>query len=334
MKNKVFLYISLLFIASFLRAEHNKYNFFSKVIIWGHPLHSHTHSYIHWGFFKAFKHLGYEVHWVSTMKELDDIDLHNALFITEGQVDDEMPKRFDCYYILHNWDPQKYQELFSNNRCILLQVYTHDCLQYPVEKIDDYIYCYEEQKIVFIPWATDLLPKEIDHAKNNIIVNKSSKIVNWIGTIGEGFFGNIYEIENFKKACFNNNIEFRHFANVTIEQNIGLIKSSYMAPALQGPFQCEKGYIPCRIFKNISYGQWGITNNKTVYDLFKGKIVYNADPYQLFYDAQKYINNAAINDLYELMDFVKNKHTYINRIEILLLCMVKFLMIEEKNEVC
>ena len=106
-----------------------------------------------------------------------------------------------------------------------------------------------------------------------------------------------------------------------------------MAPAIQGPYQCGKGYIPCRIFKNISYGQWGITNNQTVYDLFKGKIVYNPDTYQLFYDAKNYIDNAPINELYELMDFIKNNHTYINRIDTLLTFMKQALNIKENDEI-
>ncbi len=326
-----FLYLCLLLYSiSTLSIFHD--NFFSKVIIWGHPLHSHTHSYIHWGFFRAFKHLGYEVYWVKEQQELEGIDLHNALFLTEGQVDEHLPKRTDCYYILHNWNPEKYQELFSHNRCILLQVYTHDCLQHTVEKIDDYVYGDIHQKIIFMPWATDLLPPEIDYIKASVYKNNRTKTINWIGTIGSGRFGNYQEIDNFKKACHDNNMTFNHFTNTTMEQNVSLIQSSYMAPALQGPFQCEKGYIPCRIFKNISYGQWGITNNATVYDLFKGKIVYNADTYQLFYDAQTYINNATVEDLYELMDFVKDNHTYINRIETLLMFMKKALMIKEENE--
>jgi len=333
MKNKITL-PSLLFMISFVFFTHFQSKcFFSKVVIWGHPLHSHTHSYIHAAFFKAFKHLGYETYWVSTPEELKNIDIHNALFLTEGQVDDKMPKRLDCYYILHNWNPNNYQELFSHNRCILLQVYTHDCLRYSFQKIDDYIYCDDEQKLIFMPWATDLLPEEIDRIKKHLIFSRqNNNNINWIGTIGKGRFGNHEEIDDFKRACTENNIYFRHITHAPMEENISLIQTSYMSPAIQGPFQCEKGYIPCRIFKNISYGQWGITNNKTVYDLFKGKIIYNSDTYQLFYDAQNYIKNASADDLYELMDFVKNNHTYINRIETLLTFMKKNLVLGEKDE--
>jgi hypothetical protein len=183
-----------------------------------------------------------------------------------------------------------------------------------------------------MPWATDLLPAEIDTIKNNV-TNTRDKTIYWIGTIGKGYYGNYKEIERFKSVCKKNNIVFKHAINLTMEQNIELIQSSYMAPALQGPFQCKKGYIPCRIFKNISYGQWGITNNKTVSDLFKGLIIYNANPYQLFYDAQKYIKKASIYDLHQLMDFVRDNHTYINRIETLLNFMEKALNLEKKNEV-
>ena len=299
-------------------------HFFSKVIIWGHPLHSHTHSYIHGAFFRTFQYLRYEVYWVSDSDEIKNLDLKDALFITEGQVDSSIPKRKDCYYILHNCKAQEYRELFDSNRCISLQVYTHDCLPYASEKLGECMYSNVAGKIIFLPWATDLLPYEIDEMKKHILEKKDHTIT-WIGTIGEGIFGNKKEIDGFATACQENAMIFQRYTNVSADKNIELIQKSYLAPALQGAWQCEKGYIPCRIFKNISYGQWGITNNKTVYDLFEGRIIYNSDTYQLFYDAQAYVATASINELYALMDFVKDNHTYINRIEMLLNFMKKAL---------
>ena len=307
-------------------------HFFSKVIIWGHPLHSHTHSYIHWGFFRTFQYLGYEVYWINDVAEIENLDLSNALFITEGQVDTFIPKRKDCYYILHNCKAKDYRDLLDSHRCISLQVYTHDCVQYATEKLGECMYSNVASKIIFLPWATDLLPHEIEAMKKYALLEKD-RIINWVGTIGEGFFGNHHEIERFKKACQENDILFKGSMHISADKNIELIQQSYLAPALQGAWQCEKGYIPCRIFKNISYGQWGITNNKTVYDLFESKIIYNGDTYQLFYDAQAYVAHASITELYELMDFVKNNHTYINRIETLLTFMKKALTIKDDNEV-
>ena len=88
-----------------------------------------------------------------------------------------------------------------------------------------------------------------------------------------------------------------------------------MAPALQGSWQCKQGYIPCRIFKNISYGALGMTNSKTVYELFEGKIIYNESAHQLFYDAQERLKTWTLEDQFALMDLVRDKHTYLNRIE-------------------
>lgn len=292
---------------------------FNKVIIWGHkPLHSHTHSYIHAAFYRTFQSLGYETHWLDKNDDTRDIDFSNALFITEGQVDRYIPIRLDCFYIIHNCDGFKYQRAINKNRCITLQVYTHDVLPRKVVKLDDGIYYSVEDKTIYMPWATDLLPHEIDAIKKQIPVRTKRNTFCWIGTYCDGEFGNAEQIASFRRACLDNGVEFQHTRNCSIEENIKLIQESYMAPALQGPWQCRQGYIPCRIFKNISYGQFGITNSKTVYDLFKGKIIYNSDPYQLFYDAKKKLDTLDINELYDLMDFVKNNHTYLNRIETLL----------------
>ena len=52
----------------------------NKIIIWGHPLHSHTHSYIHNGFFIAFKELGYDTYWFHDNMNIDSsFDFSNSL---------------------------------------------------------------------------------------------------------------------------------------------------------------------------------------------------------------------------------------------------------------
>ena len=52
---------------------------FKKVIIWGLPLHSHTHSYIHDCFFKAFTSMGYDTVWVDkTQEKIDNSFLDNS----------------------------------------------------------------------------------------------------------------------------------------------------------------------------------------------------------------------------------------------------------------
>lgn len=319
-----------------------------KVVIWGHKLHSHTHSYIHWGFYRAFKHLGYDTYWFDNKDDVSHFNFSNTLFITEWQVDEKIPLRSDCFYILHYFT-EKYRPLFEQGRCIFMQIYTHECLINNPKKIDDFIYTklhdktsnhswsreglpqeiiriYPQERYaphfeistIYLPWATDLLPHEIEQNKQIPAIKKNEAV--FIGSISGGRYGNWDKVTPFQDAARQNNVSFYHLSpcSCSMEENIELVKNAYMAPAIQMELQVVNGYIPCRIFKNISYGAFGITNSETVYELFHKKIVYNADTYQLFFDAKNKLDNLDINELYELMDFVKEKHTYLNRIHQLL----------------
>ncbi len=292
---------------------------FDKVVIWGHKLHSHTHSYVHHGFFRASQYLGYPTYWFDNDNNVSDFDFSNTLFLTEGQVDEKIPLRKDSVYLIHNCSASKYQGLKS----VYIQVYTDAVLENPnLKKVEPCVYFDMAGKGIYIPWATNLLPHEIEENKQKLSQIKKQKAVYWIGTIGEGVFGNATEINPFRMACQENHIPFiaPQPCGTGIEEDVHqkLIASAYLAPAIVGEWQKKVGYIPCRIFKNISYGQLGVTNSARVYELFERKIVYNPDTYRLFYDAQAKANTATLDDIYELMDFVKTKHTYINRIKTIL----------------
>jgi len=292
---------------------------FSKVILWGHKLHSHTHSYIHWGFKRAFEALGYPTYWFDKNDNVRSFDFSNALFITEGNVDQGIPLRADCRYILHNCAMTKYKQLFDQGNCIILQVYSHDCIKRGEEKIGPCMHMDLSQKIIYLPWATDLLPNEIDAIKAKITTIHKKRAVYMVGSVGgSDRFENRSKHDAFRRACEDNGVQWLNPKGLSMDDNIRVTQESLVAPALQSQWQCDNGYIPCRIFKNISYGQFGVTNSKTVWELFDKKIVYNSDTYQLFYDAVNRTKNMNISELYELMDFVRDNHTYLNRIERLL----------------
>ncbi len=290
----------------------------NKVILWGHKIHSHTHSYIHWGFDRAFKHLGFDTYWFDNNEDVSSFDFSNSLFITEGQVDKNIPIRDDCFYIIHNCKTQKYQHLLDVNQAIILQVYSHDCLKRNDPAFSTCFHYDLSQPVIYMPWATDLLPHEIDAVKEQLPTVQKNNNAQFIGSAGGmGGFGNVAQLNTFKKACQENGRYFivRNAGSCSMEENRASIQQAYIAPALQGSWQCNNGYIPCRIFKNISYGALGVTNSKAVYDLFEGKIVYNSDPHQLFYDAQETLKTWTLEQQYALMDLVRDKHTYLNRIE-------------------
>lgn len=292
-----------------------------KVIIWGHKLHSHTHSYIHFGFFKAFKYLNYDTYWFDKNDDISNFDFTGSLFLTAGQVDDNIPLRTDCYYILHNVNQDKYKKL-NNNNILIIQVFTKDCLKRNEKKIDNCMHYTKttnnnDFSILYFPWPTDLLPYEIDNNINNL---DNIKTTNNIYFIGSG----TPEVNEIKHFCDNNNLKFIKIGgfdknNISTELNNKYISESIIAPAIQTKWQVDNGYIPCRIFKNISYGKMGITNNITVYNLFENKIIYNSDiekSLKLGLYFEKMNNKKEI--IIPLMEYVRDYHTYINRINLIL----------------
>src|SRR5579862_4766105 len=280
---------------------------FEKVVIWGHKLHTHTHSYVHNGFYNTFNYLGYLTYWFDDNDDVEDFDFTDTLFITEGQVDKNIPLRDDCQYMLHNCTDVKYRSLNKKNT-ITFQVFTDSIFSVPnLVKVDHCIYYDLAGRCIYMPWATDLLPHEIDAIKQTLPC-PAHREAYWIGTVGDGTFGNIHQLKPFIKACEENGIAFLIKHHLSLSEHIAAIRTSFIAPAIVGKWQQEQGYIPCRIFKNISYGKMGVTNSKHVYELFDKKIVYNPDTYQLFYDAKKKMETMTLNELFELMDLVKAKH--------------------------
>lgn len=304
-------------------------NQIKKVIIWGHKLYSHTHSFIHNGFFKTFKHLGYDTYWFDNNDNVNDFDFSCSLFLTEGQVDSKMPLRDDCYYILHNVVQEKYiNSTINKNKVLIIQVYTKDCLkrnELELEKCIHYTKSTNEQSysVLYFPWPTDLLPYEIEQ---NISNYDNVNVTQNIYFIGMGIYETNLVIDSF---CKNNNLKYVQIGgfsnNIDTKTNQQYISESIIAPAIQGDkWQVDVGYVPCRIFKNISYGKMGITNNETVYELFEKKIIYDPNMYtslEMGLQFEKNNKEYKKEKIIELMNLVKEKHTYINRIQLILKCL-------------
>jgi hypothetical protein len=282
-------------------------------VLWGHKLHTHTHSYIHEGFARAFQFLGYDVHWVDDNDDVSGIDFSGALFVTEGQVDGRIPIRQDCKYILHNCDGEKYASVRSH--CLTIQVYCASQLRgRALDRVGPA--SYYADGVLYQPWATDLLPNEIRFEWADIPREPASY---WVGTVGGGVFGNVNELDGFQRACQDHGVGFVQRGGVSRELHIALIQRSQLAPAITGTWQVEQGYVPCRIFKNISYGQLGLTNSAAVHDVFDGQLIMNSDTHQLFLDGEEARRApSAPARVRELMRTVRDTHTYVQRIDSIL----------------
>lgn len=320
----------------------------NKVVIWGYPLNTHTHSYIHYGWYKAFTYLGYRTYWFNKKYYDDTINYDNTLFITEGHADENIPiNKSSIYYVHICINPLKY---YGNVKRLI-------DIRFLVDSLDDYNYnyvlnksecieisnaCYYkklhntneladiwnnkldiEYETIYMCWATDLLPPEINYDWINI---ERSNNIYWFASENHNTDLNI---NKFYNECVKNNIGFMSnnpWKNpATFEQVRDFTQKSYMSPDIRSSGKPKNikvgcygvnhkliGYIPCRLFKAISYGCLGITNSIHAYELLNKLPIYNEDEKQLFYDAQKELNNKDL--IKKQMELVKTKHTYINRI--------------------
>lgn len=285
----------------------------NKVIMWGCPLGGNTYGNVHDAFYRAFKHLGYDAYHVEDTEENRDkfVNESNCLYLTIGVEDKYVPIRNDCSYITHNCEHGKYDN--AQNLKIQVLVNTIPGID-KMDKVSDMTYYDNVGRIMYFPWATNLLPHEFDF--DAPLMPRENKIY-WVGTIAkDSVFQNIKNIDKFIAACKERDIEFIHAwedgKQISMEKNIELVRKSFMAPTIVGDWQQEVGFIPCRLMKNTSYGQLPVTNSREAKHIFGDLAIQNDDPYDLFYEALEHIND--VDRIRKSMKIVQDKHTYINRV--------------------
>ncbi len=330
---------------------------FNKVIIWGFPLHTHTMSYIHGGWEKAFKHLGYQTHWFhdGSFPNENAFDYNNSLFITEAYADVKIPikstsiyfvhtciyperylgkvkRLIDIRYLVDNIKDCNYEYVLDKSKCVKIS----DTMYYEKLHNNSGVRKYHnnpilmEYECIYMCWATDLLPDEIRDENIDKHFAAREKCIYWCGSYDNS---NNKELDKFLTTAHNNGIKVRFNSPWSNPLSYDMVKDfairSYMSPDIRASGDpnkvaigetgtCHKqiGYIPCRVLKAISYGLLGITNSRHVWELLDKKVIYNDDESQLFHDSIKEIDNKEL--IKEQMKIVKEKHTYINRVNDLL----------------
>jgi len=334
-----------------------------RVVVWGYPLHTHTHSYVHACWAKAFAHLGHEVHWFhdGAFPDPAAFDYANCLFITEagGGADANIPLVPSSTYIVHACvRPERYRA--AGVRFI--------DLRYHVAYLYDAVYAYSlDAKVaagkatpvapgsptyyepdasaadlspahracagpggtyeaLYMYWATDLLPHEFRY-EDRFLAPAVPWRTTFVGSIGGA---NRAEIERFARECQALGVRVDHIdpwrAPVSFEEGRRLTQESVIAPDIRGdgdPASPHKtiGYVPCRLFKNISYGKLGATNAPRLARLFGEHVLFREDEAEL---ARACMERRGDHDyVLSQMRWVAARHTYLNRAADLLAAVAK-----------
>lgn len=303
-----------------------------KIIVWGAKLDTgHTHAFTHNGFYRASKYIGVDTYWLDNRDNVSPDFFDDALVITEHfiattiPVSNNLPLRQSSTYIVNylgNRGNNADHYLGKVGRLIDLRFkndwddanwyYKFEPWKY--DRIPNSVSFFESNAI-YMNWATDLLPSEIDFQTRHTPF-KEPRYAMFCGTIRED---NKNAFEPFIRECNKNNIPFMYnnpWQNQLSSDDMRKwIIESFLPLEVRADFHLKNGYIPCRSIKNVSYGALGLTNSKAVFDFFEQEIAYSPDPAELFYIAQKMQHDPRTKNLiYNQMRNVKQKHTYVHRV--------------------
>ena len=274
----------------------------------------------------------------------------NCIFIAEGYQEEKIPlEASSVYFVNFCIYPQKYlrsgarlieirmkvNEFHDTNNDWNLQDGTHSLLNLSedvlYESLTSNVGIAPELRgkvlnmnyeAIYMQWPSDLLPWEI---KLEDAEKERKQVVHYVGTP----YGNV-RLEAFKKIITEKGIEFIHHnpweKPVGFEEAKLMVQESILAPdfrpegsqqdrekygIMNGKNHLAIGWVPCRLFKNISYGHLPLTDSPHAAELLGDAVVFEKDIGRLVekgLEAQKDIARK-----HRAMKMVAERHTYLQR---------------------
>lgn len=202
---------------------------------------------------------------------------------------------------------------------------------------------------VTMTWGSDLLPHEIADrvalVPELVGTQAASDEVSWVGSVWNPNYELMadfavlcqsqqlrylqygeYVIDEFVEALRKRGLqpdEIVHKRYISVEENVEITARSRFAPAIQGTNQLASdnsaSYVPCRLYKNMSYGGLGMSNNETARLLFGDLVAVQQDLGALLEDGYRLASDRSVGErIVEGMRQVAANHTYLSRIDLLL----------------
>jgi hypothetical protein len=187
-----------------------------------------------------------------------------------------------------------------------------NCAEQAGEKWDEVTFFDSATRTLYQPWATDLLAREFKEP----VLDRSGRIVFWIGSVWDDALGrgNVNEIQILKDILEVRGIRFVHLRGISDSLSIRYVRNSLIAPAIVGRWQMRNNYLPCRMWKNISYGQLGVSNVRKFADIFEDCVVRGESIEELIDNALSLPFGTYRDMIYRQQETVKERHTYVNRL--------------------
>jgi hypothetical protein len=238
-----------------------------RLVVWGGQKDLSSHRHIHRAYHHTAHKMGIKSYWATGMEDQNELLTPGTVCIAIDIDDEFLEFREGVKYVLHNFDGSHpiCQQAKPEN-LLRMQVWTNDSTGVKWDKCRSFDL---NARTVFFPWGTNLLVEEFMEP----VFNHQANWATFVGAIwGEaspyGELGNVIAIAQLKNALAGVGLEFKHHTHIPDEANIREIRIGRLAPAVAGGWQVDHGYLPCRCFKNASYGQVMFTNVPAANELF------------------------------------------------------------------
>ena len=301
-----------------IQKPNNDFNLFRRIQrkIKGYPL---THTYIFYGFYRAAEYLDLKIFWIDNQKDLDHISDEKTLVFCEGSFMPDLKKKSICKYVVHSVPKHLIdvcRELSEKKLCLNLEVFKKEALNF--NQLNELAFFDEKSFTLYQPWATNLLPYEFEDFDYRDKI-KQDDVSYYIGLLyGSGSKKANKLNTSLKKSKRETKIRCVIGASDCLARKLTL-RSSICIDIRSG-HHLEVGYVPCRVFKTLSYGREIFVNSQSIKD-FLGHIP-NLKYYSSGEDLRnQYDNLCSINGSRKFYDqknftlnFIKNNHTFVNRL--------------------
>ena len=228
---------------------------FSEIVIWGLRLRPHTHRHIHRGFYDNLTALKLNTRWV---EDAPGVSLkRNSLVFCVDVASRHLPFEPSSTYVAHNLD---LKDRFgrSPDQSLSLQVFTNSSTGTP----DDHgsVAKYElNSRTLFQPWGAPTLTivrRKTCRAHQPLVEHFVGSV--WDNELGQGNMAQIdlyeRELAEFGVRLKRHGRRFLSPFGVSEQSNRRLVSESRLGATVVGNWQRDNAYLPCRLFKAVSWG--------------------------------------------------------------------------------
>ena len=281
--------------------------------------------------------MGFDVQWLdNTIENLPDKN-KKYIIITENWCDHILHEHYSQNWIIFDhivW-LEKYNTYNMKQKNIIpFDVIRYNLAKFTDKKLGQYIFerdtpIMSTEEYYFrmhnprIFWWCELLPHEIEWKPYNY-TNK--KDVNFVWSWRHN---NAVQLESLRLYCLLHGLSYHQYGKhlllrwklfwsrfLSTQELEEKTRDAYIAPALQW-VQVDDGYIPCRLFIQMSLSILGVSNNPYVYNLFDDdEVIVDRDIWKMMDKAQQVIKDKQVDQYTrKAIQKVKERHTYLNRID-------------------